>query len=153
MDLKVVESGNGGELVKTPKDLAVISGLGNMVYLALFGGNVKASTPQKRLESEQAFDWWGNTLFSANDPNVQFNSLTERTLNTVALSSSGRVRIEQAVLKDLDFMKDFAKVSASVSIPETDKVIISVRIEEPDNLEKQAFTFIWDATKNEVTVE
>jgi hypothetical protein len=33
MDLKVIEEGNGGELVKTAKDLVVISGLQNMVYL------------------------------------------------------------------------------------------------------------------------
>lgn len=153
MDLKVIESGNGGDLVKTSKDLTVISGLGNMVYLALFGGNVKASTPQKRLVSEQAFDYWGNSLFDSNDPDVQFNSLTERTLNTTALSSSGRVRIEQAVIKDLQFMKSFAIIIASVSIPETDKVLIEVKVQEPDNLQEQAFTFIWDATKNEVTVE
>lgn len=153
MDLKVIESGNGGDLVKTSKDLTVISGLGNMVYLALFGGNVKASTPQKRLASEEAFDWWGNSLFNPNDPDVQFNSLTERTLNNVALSSSGRLRIEQAAIKDLEFMKSFAVPTVSVSIPETDKVNIYVRVQEPDNQQEQAFTFIWDATKNEVTVE
>lgn len=153
MDLKVIESGNGGDLVKTSKDLTVISGLGNMVYLGLFGGNVKASTPQKRLESEEAYDFWGNSLFNQNDPDVQFNSLTERTLNNVALSSSGRLRIEQAVIKDLEFMKQFAIVTPSVSIPETDKVLIYVKVQEPDNVQEQAFTFIWDATKNEVTVE
>lgn len=153
MDLKVIELGDGGELVKTPKDLVVISGLGNMIYLALFGGNVEASTPTRRLPTEQAFDYWANSLFSPDDPERQFNSLTERTLNSVALTSSGRVRIEQAVLKDLEFMKAFATVSASVSIPETDKVIIEVQLQEPDNLEEQAFTFIWDATKNELTTE
>jgi hypothetical protein len=150
MDLKVIESGNGGELVKGRKDLEVISGLGNMVYLALFGGNVKTSTPSKRLISEQAFDWWGNSLLFPNDPNLQFNSLTERTLNNVALTSSGRLRIEQAVLKDLAFMKDFAEVTATVSIPELDKVIISVRLQEPDNLQEQEFTFIWDASNDEL---
>lgn len=153
MDLKVIETGNGGDLVKGTKDLEVISGLGNMVYLALFGGNVKASTPLKRLPSEQGFDWWGNVLMFPNEPNLQFNSLTERTLNNVALTSSGRVRIEQAALKDLEFMKPFAEVTASVSIPETDKVMIEVQLREPDNLQEQEFTFIWDASKNELTVE
>jgi phage gp46-like protein len=153
MDLKVIEEGNGGELVKTAKDLVVISGLQNMVYLALFGGCVEASTPTKRLPTEQAADWWGNSLLFPDNPERQLNSLTERTLNEVALTSSGRVRIEQAVLKDLDFMKAFAEVSASVSIPETDKVVIQVTVQEPDNIEEQAFTFIWDATKNELVEE
>src|SRR5688572_6826679 len=105
MDLKLIVDGNGADIVKTTKDLVVISGLQNMVLLALFGGNVEASTPTKRLPTEQAGDWWGNSLFFPDDPERQFNSLTERTLNTVALTSSGRVRIEQAVLKDLEFMK------------------------------------------------
>jgi hypothetical protein len=143
MDLKVIESGNGGELVKTARDLEVISGLGNMVYLGLFGGNVAASTPSKRLATEQAFDWTGNSLLFPNAPEQQFNSLT----------SSGRVRIEQAVLQDLAFMKPFAEVTASVSIPETDKVVIAVQLQEPNNLQEQEFTFIWDASRNELTVE
>jgi saccharopine dehydrogenase-like NADP-dependent oxidoreductase len=92
-------------------------------------------------------------LLFPDNPERQLNSLTERTLNEVALTSSGRVRIEQAVLKDLDFMKAFAEVSASVSIPETDKVVIQVTVQEPDNIEEQAFTFIWDATKNELVEE
>lgn len=151
MDIKVIDEGNGGELVKTAKDLVVISGLQNMIYLALFGGNVSASTPVKRLATEQASDWWGNSLFFPDEPGRQFNSLTERTLNSVALTSSGRVRIEEAVKKDLEFMKDFAEVSVSVSIPELDKVMIEVQAQEPDNIEEQAFQFIWDATKGELT--
>lgn len=153
MDLKVIESGNGGDLVKNPKDLAVVSGLGNMVYLALFGGNVQASTPTKRLETEQDFSWWGNSLFFPNDPTLQFNSLTERILNEVALTSSGRVQIEQAVIKDLEFMKEFANVEASVSIPATDQVEIYVKVTQPDNQQEQEFTFLWDATNNELTFE
>jgi phage gp46-like protein len=153
MDLKVIESGNGGDLVKNPKDLAVISGLGNMVYLALFGGNTEASTPTRRLPSEQDFSWWGNSLFFPNDPGIQFNSLTERRLNEVALTSSGRVQIEQAVIKDLEFMKDFAEVEVSASIPATDQIEIYVKVTQPDNQQEQEFTFLWDATNNELTVE
>lgn len=153
MDLKLTLTGDGGELVKAGRDLKVISGLENMVLLALFGGNVEASTPTRRLPTEQAKDWWGNSLFFPDDPERQFNSLTEKALNTVALTSSGRVKIEQSVIKDLEFMKEFAEVSASVSIPETDKVMIEVTVQEPDNVEEQAFTFIWDATKRELTEE
>jgi hypothetical protein len=92
-------------------------------------------------------------LLFPNAPEQQFNSLTERILNNVALTSSGRVRIEQAVLQDLAFMKPFAEVTASVSIPETDKVVIAVQLQEPNNLQEQEFTFIWDASRNELTVE
>lgn len=151
MDLKLVETNNGGDIIKNPKDLQVIYGLENMPYLALFGGNVNASTPVRRLSNEQAKDWWGNTLFFPNDAGLQFNSLTEGVLQNVALNSSGRVQIEQAVLSDLAFMKEFAEVSVSVSIPATDRVEISITIQEPDNQQAKEFTFLWDATKNELS--
>jgi hypothetical protein len=151
MDLKVIESNNGGELVKNPKDLAVIFGFENMPYLGMFGGNIEQSTPIQRLPGEQAFDWWGNSLFFNENTGLQFNSETERTLNNVALTSSGRKQIEEAVIKDLEFMQAFAVVSVSVTIPERDKVNISITIEEPSNLTEKKFVYIWDATKNELT--
>lgn len=150
MDLEVIESGNGGDLVLKGNDLAFIFGFQKMPYLALFGGNVEASTPVERIPSEQAFDWWGNSLLP-NKPEVQFNSLTERTLNNVAVNSAGRLEIENAVKKDLEFMDAFAKVSVEVSIVSTDRVRIFVAILEPENLDPKEFQFIWDFTKKELT--
>lgn len=152
MDLKVIETGNGGDFVKVARDLVTINGFESMPYLALFGGNVAASSPNVRLETEQDFSWWGNSLLMPNDKTLQFNSDTERALNTIPLTSSGRVLIEQAVRRDLEFMREFAIVKVIVSIPATDKVIIGVRIEQPDNLQRRDFIFIWDATKNELDV-
>lgn len=150
MDLELVETGNGGDLVKNGKGLSVISGLQNMIYLALFGGNVEGTTPKKRLASEQDLSWFGNSLLMPNSPETQFNSLTERKLNEVPLTSAGRIEIERTVKKDLEFMKAFAEVSVAVSIPATDKVNIDVRVKQPGNLQQQTFTFIWDRSKNEL---
>lgn len=150
MDLEVIETGNGGDLVKKPKDLSVIYGFENMIYLAMFGGNVEASTPTQRLESEQAFDCWMNTLLMPNDLSIQFNSETERTLKQVALNSFGRTLIEQAVKKDLDFMSEFAIVKVVVIIPATDKVLIGIQLTQPDNLQQKVFIYIWDATRMEL---
>ena len=150
MDLELVEQGDGGELVKTTNDLSVIFGFENMVYLALFGGNVEASTPVQRIVTEQAFDWWANNLLMQGDSSIQFNSETERALNTIPLTSSGRVLIQQAVENDLTFMKEFAVVNVGVSIVQTDKVQISVSLTNPENLQKQDFIFIWDATNREL---
>lgn len=152
MDLKVIESeGNGGDLVKTNKDLTTIEGLQNMPYIAMFGGNVEASTPTERLENEQAFDWWGNSLLHPNDPQVQFNSLTEKKLLEVALNSAGRIQIEEAIIKDLEFMSEFATVSISASIVSTDRIEILIKIKEPDNIEAKVFIFIWESTNQELT--
>src|SRR5687768_10027209 len=147
MDLQLIEdNGNGGDLVKNPKDLSVIEGFQNMPYLAMFGGCVEASTG-KRLASEQAFDWLGNSLLFANESGLQMNSETERALNNTPLTSSGRAIIENAVKTDLKFMKEFCRVGVSVTIPQTDKVVIGIRLIEPDNLQQRDFIYIWDATR------
>jgi hypothetical protein len=150
MDLELVEQGDGGELIKKTNDLSVIYGFENMPFIAMFGGNVKESTPILRLATEQAFDWWGNNLLMPQDTSIQFNSETERALNNVPLTSAGRVLIQNAVENDLAFMKDFATVVVSVVILATDKVAIGLRIIQPDNLQKQDFIYIWNATRQEL---
>jgi hypothetical protein len=152
VDVKVIETGNGGDLSRKTKDLFVIEGLENMPYLGMFGGNVQANTAVKRLLNEQAFDFWGNNLFHPNDYSLQFNSLTERTLNNTALTSAGRLLIENAVKKDLQFMQPFAEVDVEVSILATDKIKIFITIQELGNLQSKEFIYIWDATKKELNV-
>jgi hypothetical protein len=151
MDLEIIENGDGGDLIKTPNDMSVIYGFENMVYLALFGGCVEQDTPAVRNTNQQAFDFWGNSLLMPNDSSIQFNSKTERALNTIALSSSGRKQIEQAVKDDLQFMGDFANVKVSVAITGVDRVEIRIKLQQPGSLQKQEFIFIWDATKQELT--
>ncbi len=151
MDLKVIESLNGGEIVKNSKDLEVIEGFQNMPYLAMFGGNTEASTG-KRLVTQQDFSWWGNNVFHPNEPELQFNSLTERNLMNIPLTSSGRSQIEAGVKEDLRFMREFARVGVVVSIMDQDKVLLGIAIEQLDNLERQEFLYIWDATRNELTL-
>lgn len=150
MDIELRETSNGGDIVKNLKDLSIIFGFENMPYLAMFGGNVEASTPLQRAEGEQAFDWWGNSLFP-NDASVQINSLTERTLNTVALNSQGRTLIQRAVEKDLEFMRPFADVTVDVSIERLNRVTIRINIVKKDNLQERLFIYIWDATNSELT--
>ena len=145
MDLKVVETLNGGDLVKTTKDLKVIYGLESMPYLALFGGNVQESTPSARIPNRQYYDWWGNNLFFPKNQSLQFNSETERILKNVALTSFGRTVIEEAVKKDLQFFKGFADVQVVVSIISDDRIILGIKIIQ------QVFVYIWDATNQELT--
>jgi hypothetical protein len=84
------------------------------------------------------------------------NSETERVLMEVALNSAGRIKIQQAVEKDLKFMEAFAIVKVSVTIEGIDRVNITIKVKEPDNLKGRssdqfrAFIFIWDATKKEL---
>ena len=150
MDLELIETGNGGDLVYKGKDLSKINGWQNMIYLALFGGNVGHITPTNRPENTQMFDWWGNSLFLRDNPETQMNSLTENTLNTVSLTSSGLAQIEQAVNKDLEFMKKFADLTISVELESDNRVRIDVSINEPNNQQNKEFVFIWDAAQQEL---
>ena len=153
MDLILIETGDGGDFVKTKNDFVGIEGFENMVYLALFGGNIQASTPTQRLQSQQAFDWWGNSLLMPNDQGIQFNSETERVLMKTPLNSSGRLLIEDAVRNDLKFMKEFARVSVAVSIISDNRVVIGVQAQEPDNVQRREFIFLWDATRLELDID
>lgn len=150
-DLNVLETGNGGDILLQGRDLSVIYGWQNMPYFALFGGNVEQSTPSLVLPEEQRKDYWGNSLFHANEPELQFNSLTERILMNVELSSSGRLQIEQAVKKDLEFMQAFAIVEVEVSITGVDRIQILIRFTKPDRLQQREFIFIWDNTTSSLT--
>lgn len=147
MDVKVIETGNGGDLTKNGNDLAMVFSFENMVYLALFGGNKEAVTPQKRISSEQAFDYWANSLLFPQDTGLQFNSITEKTLETTALTSVGRLTIEDAVKADLEFMAAFAEVSVSSQIVSSDRIDISVKVNEPGNLTERRFIYIWENGK------
>lgn len=151
MDLRIKETGNGGDVILSGKDLIVIEGMQNMPYLSMFGGSLAASTPVRRLEGEQAFDFWGNTLLWASDPGLQMNSQTERTLNNTALTSAGLTKIEQAVIADLDHMDEFVNKTVEVSIIAVDKLSIEITLERPDNLQDKKFIYIWDATNSELS--
>lgn len=136
LDLKVIETNNGGDLVLNGNDLSVIYNTDNMIYLALFGGNVEQSTKPNEVLS-QSFDFWGNTLFLNDNPSAQFNSETERVINTVALTSNGRVKIENAIKEDLSFFKNFgAIVIVSVQIIRVDFLRVEIRVEFENQSEK-----------------
>lgn len=150
MDLEIEETGNGGDYVKNPKDISIIGGFQNMVFLGLFGGNVEASTPNERLQGEQDFSWWGNSVLFKDNPDIQFNSITERRLIEVACNSAGRVKIEEGVKKDLAFMKAFAEVKVAVSIVSDDRLAIGIKLTRLDNLQEREFIYIWDATNLEL---
>lgn len=165
MDLQLIETGNGGDLVlkgqivslETLKnapprvnDLVLIYGFENMIYIGLFGGNVAQSTPETRAPNEQCFDWWGNTLLMPNLPTQQFNSETERALNSYSLTSGNLIFIQNAVNADLEFMQPFAKVTVNVAIIGVDKVRLQILVKEPGNITDKEFLYIWDGTKQDL---
>lgn len=149
-DFKLIETGDGGDIVISGNDVVIINGLQNMPYLAMFGGNPNGVTPDERVENEESLDWWGNDLFMQNDRSLQFNSLLEQRLKEVSLTSSGRLALINVINQDLNFMRDFADVSVSATIVSDDRIDITIKLDQPGNLESNEFTYIWDSTKNEL---
>lgn len=129
-DLALIETdGNGGDIQLRGNDLAVVNSIENMPYLAMFGGNVlQSSTADVNVDSK---DWWGNKLLMTNDASIQFNSLTERVLNSTALTSGGRITIENAIKKDLEFFAPTSTVTVVVSIIATDRISVNIKIVTP----------------------
>jgi hypothetical protein len=151
-DLQVIFTENGSDFVIKGNDLSVIEGLQNMPIAGMFGGNPEQSTPQTRNTDEQAFDWWGNRLLMNQQSVIQYNSTLERTLSNRPISSSTRTELIQVIKRDLSFMNQFASLDVDVFIIAVDQIRIWLKITQPNNLESNEFTYIWNATSQELTV-
>ena len=145
-DVRVFETGSGGDLQYNGQDLEGAVSFENFPYMAMFGGN-PASITSEKTEGEESFDFWGNELLWSGNPDIQFNSRTEKVLSEVSLNSSGRKSIEEAVKADLSFMGAFSDITVSVELPSLDTVKINILIQEPDNGVEQRFTYIWDGAR------
>jgi len=150
MDLQLIETDSGGDIVFNGSDLEVINGFQNLPYLGMYGGNVKEST-KEYLQNEERFDFWGNNLLMPRNSSIQFNSNIERLLNGVVITSSSRIQIEETVREDLSFMDEFADVEVNVFLESTEKLNIYIKITELNRQQSQNFVYIWDATKKELT--
>lgn len=152
MDIRLIDIGQGGEAIKTGGDLMTVTGLNNFAYISMFGGNPEADTPNSRIVGVQNFDYWANGLLFGNDKNSQMNSFTERTMDSVSITSDGRSKILAAVQKDIEWMKEFAEVNADVLITGPDRVEILISITEPNDDQEKVYKYIWDGTKNDFLV-
>ena len=143
-DLLIYETGNGGDLALLGEDIATTSNITNLVYLALFGGNVEENTTEETALQLTREDWWGNELF-----NLDFNSNTERTLQNVSLNSAGIRKIEDAVKKDLLFLNEIGTTEVNVSLISHTKVRIFVKFIQKN--EKQInINYIYSSEKIEI---
>jgi phage gp46-like protein len=151
-DIHLFETGTGGDFAILNDDLLMSETLHQQVYLALFGGNVEANTKASYLESEERFDYWGNSFIWSDAPTKQFNSETERVLGSVALNSSGRLSILQAASKDLDYLKNVINYTVDVSINSISKMSISISFTEKSNQQNRLLQLVWDNSKKEVLI-
>lgn len=129
MDLAIFETLDGGDFQLNGNDLLMYFGIENHPYLGMFGGNKEASTSNVVVDA-QSFDFWGNNLLMPADQSIQMNSLFERGLDKIELTSSGRVRLVDTIKKDLEFMSAYAKVEVVGVIPSTDRFDVEITIKQ-----------------------
>ena len=151
-DINLHESGSGGEIAIVSNDLLFGESLYTQVYLALFGGNIEASTRGDELVSEVRNDYWANPLFFADNQVRQLNSETERTITNLVLNSSGRLKLLQAVENDLSYLSSLVNYSVDVQFLDFNKVLISVKFTEKGSQEDRQLQLVWNNAKNELII-
>lgn len=152
-DILLYESGDGGEISIQSNDLALAETLYMQVYLAMFGGNVEENTKTSYLNTEERFDWWGNTLFFNDEKSKQFNSNTERTLKNVSLNSSGRLEIIRAMNEDLSYLGDVLDYNVNVELQDVNKIRLIIQFSQKGNQEDKILQLVYDNAKNEIIIE
>jgi hypothetical protein len=152
-DILLSETGSGGDFRIISNDLVLGDVLYQQFYMAMFGGNIKASTKQTYLENEERFDYWGNSLVWATNKSKQFNSETERSIHEVVLNSSGRMKILQAVKEDLAYLENLLNFEVEVSLLAGNRVAILITFTEKTNQQNKSLQFVFDSSKNEVIIE
>lgn len=152
-DLHLFESGDGGELLLMNGDLVLSETLFQTIYIALFGGNVEASTAGNEIVGQERFDYWGNALIFKDKVDKQFNSETEKTLSSVTINSLGRLKIKSAVEQDLRFLKKIINIDVNIVILGVDKLKIEILLNNTGNQTNKIFQFIWDNAKQELILD
>lgn len=147
-DIRILETGQGGDLVIKNGDLEIDSGIFNNIYLGWFGGNIEANTSDEVEVGEIRKDWWGNSLIP-NDESRQFNSDLERKLLNTALTSAGLAEIESVAKKDLNHMLAISEIEVNASLIAVDTLQLNVLCKEKKTGIVQEFSYIWDNLKKQ----
>ena len=149
-DIGLFADSNGGNMDVLSNDLNTTESLYQVIYISLFGGNIEGSTLGNEPESDERFDFWGNSLLFSEIKDKQFNSETQKTLSETVLNSSGRLKIKQSVENDLVFLKNIVNFEVSVFVESYSRVVIGVNVISLSNDENKLYQLVWDNARNEV---
>jgi phage gp46-like protein len=154
-DFSVTMTASGGDWFVEGSDIALTSAIYQQIILALFGGNVEASTKGEEAPAgTKREDYWGNA-FTSGQSEIQFNSEYERRVMNSAISTASLQGINDAARADLTYLEDLgvAQIESIESfLVDTDKIRTEIGIQEPGESTAQAFAIIWDATKTEFII-
>lgn len=124
-DVLLFQTNNDGDIIVTGGVVQMSGGLETAAYLSLFGGNEDDDGL-----SDNGLTYWGN--IDELDPAMQYRSETQHLLQGIPATTGNLRRIEDAALRDLQWFLDkkiASSVSVIVTIPELNKIKITVEIE------------------------
>ena len=125
-DVLLLQTNNDGDVIYEDGDLKTEKGLQSAVYLSLFGGN----------RDDGGFDdktkiWWANLQEA--DTDYQYRSETQALLNNQPLTSSLLLRLEDANLRDLNWLitSGYATtITSEASIPAVNRLQLDIVIDD-----------------------
>jgi len=143
-DVLLFNTVDGGEINVVDGQPEMTGGFETAVYLSLFGGNEDDDGRPNNPKT-----WWPNV--EEEDPSKRYVSETQNLLLGLPLTSGNLLKVEEAVKRDLQWMKNeniISKLEVFASIPDVDKINISITIEAEGKEENFNFTINWKAMKN-----
>ena len=124
-DVLLQQTPDDGDISVTGGLVEMDGGLRSAAYISLFGGNEDDSGADR-----DNHNWWGNI-----GQRRQIRSETQYLLQTLSPSSGNLLRIEDAVKRDLAWLKAdgvATTIAASVTIPAYNHVKIMIEIDNQD---------------------
>jgi phage gp46-like protein len=140
-DVLLEQTPDGGNITVADGVTIMTGRFHTAIYLSLFGGNEDDPGGDDRSR-----EWWGNKLET--DPAYQYRSETQYLLRSLPATSGNLRRVEDAALRDLQWLLDVKAASSvvvSASIPTLNKIQINVTVEAVGEREAFSFTENWEA--------
>lgn len=140
-DVLLFQTDDDGDIVVELGIVEFSGGLGTAAYLSLFGGNEDDDG-----RAANNLTWWGN--IDEIEPDRKYRSETQNLLRSIPAVSRNLLRIQDAALRDLQWMLDrdvASSINVVATIPGLNRVDIEIRIEAVGEETRFKFTENWKA--------
>lgn len=140
-DILLFQTNDDGEITVTGGVVEMTGDFRTAAYVSLFGGNEDDDGV-----SDSGKAYWGNYLEV--DPAFKYVSKTQNLLQSIPAVSANLLRIEDAAKSDLEWFltkKIASSLTVSATIPELNKLEITITIEAEGEESTFSFTENWKA--------
>jgi hypothetical protein len=140
-DVDLFQTVDDGDISVTGGITRMTGRLATAAYLAMFGGN--EDDPGG---GDTTYQWWGN--IGETDPAKTYRSETQYLLRNMPNTSENRIKLEQAVLRDLEFFKDIdtaSSIQVQTIVPQRNRIDITVDIQALGQRDTFRYVNNWEA--------